>query len=93
MLAPLLSAGWTLGGDRLKRVPKEFADLAQSDGPRAELVRAKALSAARHFPPDDTLHSPELRSRIAENFRALGPLNEWLRQNVGVSRTPPRDPR
>jgi uncharacterized protein (TIGR02453 family) len=93
ILAPLLSEGWRLGGDRLKRVPKEFAELAESDGPRAELVRAKSLSAARHFPPDDTLHSPELRDRVAEHFRALAPLNEWLRQNVGASRTPPRDSR
>lgn len=86
LLDPLLSAGWRLGGDRLKRVPKEYAEVADGGGIRAELVRAKALSAARHFPPDDVLTSPQVRDRVAEGWRALGPLNDWLRDQVGVSR-------
>ena len=90
LLDPLLAAGWTLGGDRLKRVPKEYAEVAAGGGLRGELVRAKALSASRHFPPDDSLCSPQVRDRVAEGWRALGPLNTWLRDHVGASRVSPR---
>ena len=90
LLEPLLAEGWRLGGDRLKRVPKEYAELAEAGGLRSELVRAKALSAARHFPPDDLLTSPRVRHRVADGWRALGPLNDWLRHHVGPSRAVPR---
>jgi uncharacterized protein (TIGR02453 family) len=89
VLAPLLEQGWRLGGERLKRTPKEFGELAEAGGVRAELVRAKALSVARHHPPDDALASPAVRDRIADGWRAVGPLNDWLRDHVGASRAVP----
>ncbi|HSP37060.1 MAG TPA: DUF2461 domain-containing protein [Frankiaceae bacterium] len=89
ILVPLLADGWSLGGDRLKRVPKEFAEVAEALGNgslRADLLRAKALSAARHYPPDDELHTPDLRDRVATGWRAVRSLNVWLRDRVGPSR-------
>jgi len=91
VLAQLVARGCEIGGDRLKRVPKPLVEaLGDHDGIRADVVRAKTLSAARHFPPDDVLHTPEVRDRVAENWRALGPLNAWLRDRVGASRAAPR---
>ncbi len=86
ILAELTGAGFTVGGERLKRLPKPYDD----EHPRADLLRAKTLTAARHDPPDDALHTPAVRDRVAEGWRALGPLNLWLRDHVGVSRKPPR---
>jgi uncharacterized protein (TIGR02453 family) len=86
ILDRLVADGWSVGGDRLKRVPKPF----DAEHPRAELLRAKSLTVARHHPPDDELSTPAVLDRVREGWRAVGPLNRWLRDHVGPSRTPPR---
>jgi uncharacterized protein (TIGR02453 family) len=90
ILAALTDAGWTVGGERLQRIPPEHRDVADPADPRAELLRGKSLSAGRRYPPDAELHTAALKDRVAEGWRALGPLNAWLRDRVGASRTPPR---
>lgn len=85
VLDGLTAAGFTVGGDRLVRVPKEHAD-----APRQELLTLKSLTAARHHPPAPWLHTSQAYDRVAAAWRALGPLNAWLTQQVGPSRTPAR---
>jgi uncharacterized protein (TIGR02453 family) len=85
LLGDLTGAGFDVGGDRLKRVPKP----ADPDHPRADLLRAKTLTASRHHPPDDGLDSPETLERVRDGWRALAPLNRWLADHVGVSRAVP----
>lgn len=81
-LTKMRHAGFEVGGDRLKKVPKEHAD-----APHQELLTLKTLTASQHHPPAPWLHTPEAVERIADAWRALGPLNTWLHRHVG----PPRE--
>jgi uncharacterized protein (TIGR02453 family) len=74
--------GWELYGERLQRLPKPYDD----NHPRADLLRLKALAVARAFEPAEWLHEPECGERVAASWRALLPLNDWLRTHVGASR-------
>lgn len=79
-------AGWQLGGERLKRLPKPY----EPDHPRAELLHLKSLTASRHREPGEWLHEPSCGAEIAADWRALGPLNAWLSQHVGATHKPAR---
>ena len=76
---------WHLYGERLKRLPKPY----DATHPRAHLLHLKALAVARAFEPAEWLHEPECAQRVAQCWRALGPLNDWLRTHVGATRKPP----
>jgi uncharacterized protein (TIGR02453 family) len=82
LLERLRAQGFTVEGDRLKRVPTEFG----ADHPRADLLTLKTLWAAKTLPPDEELHGPGARSAVATAWRQLQPLNDWLAQHVGPSR-------
>ena len=84
VLHALRAAGWDVGGEQLARIPKPWDD----GHPRAGLLRHKSLTASRAHPPQAWLHTPVALSRVAEGWRQLGPLNDWLRRRVGVSRAP-----
>ena len=71
--------GWTLLGDRLKRLPKPY----EPDHPRADLLHSKSLAAGRAFEPAEWLHEPECGERVAQAWRAVSPLNDWLNAHVG----------
>ena len=75
-------AGWEVMGERLKRVPKPYAP----DHPRAELLLHKSLAAGLRLEPDEWLHTPECRERVAAAWRQVQPLNAWLSQHVGPTR-------
>jgi uncharacterized protein (DUF2461 family) len=77
--------GWDVNGDRLKRLPKPH----EPDHPRAELLHAKSLSAGKAFEPAEWLHEPECGQRIAQAWREVLPLRDWLTQHVGPSRREP----
>ena len=85
-LVPLLDRlreqGYTVHGERLKRVPSEFGP----DHPRADLLTLKTLWAARTLPPDPELHTPVVRERVVTAWRQLQPLNDWLAAHVGPTR-------
>jgi len=82
VLDALRSEGFTIEGERLKRLPKEFAP----EHPRAELLTRKALFAVRRYEPTAWLHTPQAATEVAQAWRAVAPLNAWLRDHVG----PPR---
>ena len=82
VLDRLRGQGFDVQGERLKRVPKEL----DADSPRAELLTLKTLFAVQEHEPQEWLHSPEAADRVADAWRALLPLNDWLRTHVG----PPR---
>jgi len=86
ILTALEKDGWTIGGERLRRVPKPW----DPDHPRAELMRAKSLTAGRSEPPDEWMHTTEVKNWVAQSWRTLQPLNDWLRRYVGASRAPAR---
>ncbi len=79
ILGQLGKDGLEPGGERLKRVPKEFGD----DPARADLLTLKSLTATVRHEPGDWLHGDEVLDRVRSAWRALGPLNTWLGQHVG----------
>ena len=82
LLAALREAGFTVEGERLKRLPKEF----DVDHPRADLLTLKTLFAVQQHEPAEWLHTPAARDVVAQAWRQLVPLNDWLRRHVGPSR-------
>ena len=83
VLATLRSAGFTVEGERLSRVPAEFG----ADHPRADLLTLKTLFAYRLFEPDEWLHTAKAAQVVAGAWREVTPLNDWLRLHVGPART------
>ena len=82
VLDALRADGWSVEAERLKRVPPQFP----ADHPRADLLTCKTLFAARQHEPAEWLHEPAAADAVAAGWRALLPLNAWLRDHVG----PPR---
>jgi uncharacterized protein (TIGR02453 family) len=78
LLGELVSAGFTVEGARLKRLPKELAD-----HPRADLLTLKTLFATRQDEPGEWLHTAAALDRVRDGWRAVAPLNDWLAQHVG----------
>ena len=74
----LEDAGFEIGGERLKTVPREFP----KDHPRAELLKYKSLTAGIAFGEPEWLGKPAAEERIRERWRQLRPLVEWLAQHV-----------
>lgn len=75
VLTTLRKGGMQVGGDQLKRVPKPY-DLQH---PRADLLRHKSLIAWVDHEPASWLHTGEAKARVIKAWKALGPLNTWLR--------------
>ena len=82
----LTAAGWTIGGDRLVRVPPGF----DRDGDRADLLRHRALHAARHWEPADWLHDRRALHEVQLAGRELTTLNAGFAENVGATTRDPR---
>jgi uncharacterized protein (TIGR02453 family) len=82
VLEQLEKAGFSVEGERLKRLPKEF----DADHPRVHLLTLKTLFAVQQHQPAEWLHTAEARDVVARAWRQLVPLNDWLRQHVGPSR-------
>lgn len=78
-LAVLSDAGLTVAGDKLKTRPRGVAP----NHPRLELLRHRSLYAWRQWDPDAQLHEPSCADRVAETWRLLRPLGEWLDDHVG----------
>ena len=68
-----------VAGDRLATRPRGVAP----DHPRLDLLRHRSLYAHCAWPPDDALHEPVTRERVAGAWRAVRPLTDWLADHVG----------
>jgi uncharacterized protein (TIGR02453 family) len=69
----------------LKTAPRGYP----KDHPRVELLRQKAVSAHSRL-AETSLHDADVvRQFVVDTFDACEPLNDWIRSNVGSSRTAP----
>ncbi|MFC4007943.1 DUF2461 domain-containing protein [Nonomuraea purpurea] len=82
----LVSAGYVLEGERLKTRPRGFDE----DHPRIDLLRHKSLYAGLVFEPEPWVHTAAVHGRVADAWRAFGPLVEWMSTNVRGSELPRR---
>ncbi len=65
----------------LKTAPRGYT----GDHPRIGLLRQDGIIGIWAHPPRAWLHSAKASDRVAEGWRALTPLNEWLARHVGPS--------
>lgn len=73
--------------DQLKTAPRGYP----RDHPRVELLRYKGLIGWYEHPPQEWLHRPEARDRVAEDWRSFADLNAWLDAHVGPTTEPMPD--
>jgi uncharacterized protein (TIGR02453 family) len=76
----LRTQGFEIRGEQLKTTPRGYA----ADHPRIDLLRYTSMSLGRSYGFDEVIHGPELLDRVREDWRALRPLVEWIRQRVDV---------
>lgn len=89
-------------GAELERIMKPIAKTFEVDGqqlktrprgvdpdhPRMELLRNKALTAARQYDVEPWVSTPKALTVIRKDWRALRPMMEWLADHVGPGEEP-----
>ena len=86
LLAKLRKSGYSIWAkETLKTAPRGYP----ADHPRIDLLRMKGVVAMAEHLPAKWWQTAKARDRIADDWRGLGPLNEWLSANVGPSELPP----
>jgi Conserved hypothetical protein (DUF2461) len=86
VLDDLVRAGFAVEGERLKRVPPELREAVPEDSPRHGLLTRKTLFAVLSLEPGPWLHEPGALDVVADAWRRLAPLNDWLARHVGPTR-------
>ena len=74
ILEALTSAGWTLGGEKLKTAPRGY----DIDHPRIALLRHKSMTLGKDFGFAPVIHSAELLDRVRDDWRTATPFVEWV---------------
>jgi uncharacterized protein (TIGR02453 family) len=82
----LATAGWSIEGEQLSRVPAGYS----ADGERLDLLKRKSLHATRTWEPADWLHERRAMDEVRDSWRDLRTLNIWLGDNVGATAKEPR---
>lgn len=82
----LTEAGLIVAGNRLATRPRGV----DPDHPRLDLLRYRSLYAWRSWPGEEPMLRPDLVERIADSWRTVAPLIEWLTDHVGPSDQPRR---
>jgi len=67
----------------LKTAPRGYP----KDHPRVDLLRQKAVSAHRRLSGAPLRDGTAVRDFVIETFDACGPLNDWIKSNVGPAET------
>lgn len=80
----LTKAGYRIDGEQLKTRPRGWS----AEHPRLALLRRKALYAGVRWEPAEWMHTPECADRVADAWRGIEPLVDWLRTQVGASVEP-----
>lgn len=70
----------------LKTAPRGYP----KDHPRVDLLRQKAVSAHRRLPGARLRDGDAVREFVVDTFDACGPLNDWIKSNVGSAEAAPR---
>jgi hypothetical protein len=86
ILGDLSQRGIELGHgmtEPLKTAPRGYP----KDHPRVDLLRQKAVSAHRRLSGASLRDGEAVREFVVETFDACGPLNDWIKSNIGSSRT------
>jgi uncharacterized protein (TIGR02453 family) len=79
LVAGLREKGFEIRGEQLRTSPRGY----DAGHPRIDLLRYKSMSLGKSYGCDDTIHGPGLLDRVREDWRALRPLVEWVRERVG----------
>jgi uncharacterized protein (TIGR02453 family) len=79
ILESLTSAGWQLGGERLKTTPRGY----DADHPRIELLRHKSMTLGRSYGFEPFIHTSELLDRVRADWREASPFVNWVSDNAG----------
>lgn len=74
------------GRTQLKTAPRGIA----ADHPRIDLLRQDGLIGIWAHPARAWLFTAQAATKVAEGWRRLAPLNEWLAAHVGPSELPSR---
>ena len=78
VVARLAEAGYDIGGDRMRTRPRGVA----ADHPRLDLMRHRGLTAGRVYDSGPQVHSGALADRVADDWRAMAPLVDWMADHV-----------
>jgi uncharacterized protein (TIGR02453 family) len=78
ILATMTSAGWELGGDKLKTSPRGY----DADHPRIELLRHKSMTLGKAYGFEPFIHTPELVDQVRADWRAATPFVEWVQRHA-----------
>ncbi len=78
-VAAVTTAGLTVGGNKLTRVPSGYP----KDHPRAELLRYRTLTAHREFGAPAWLATRRAQREVVKAWHQLDPLVAWLDTHVG----------
>lgn len=79
ILESLTTAGWQLGGERLKTTPRGY----DADHPRIELLRHKSMTLGRSYGFEPFVHTSELLDRVRDDWREASPFVDWVSDNAG----------
>lgn len=82
-VAAVRKAGYDVGSERYKRVPRGF----DPEHPRADLLRHDGLIAWGELPVEDA-RSPKFPGEVVAHYRKLAPIQRWMADLLGY-REPP----
>lgn len=78
LVSALRDQGLELGGEALRTAPRGYP----KDHQRIGLLRQKAFYGYREWPVAPWLHTPDVKKRVAEVWRACRPLHDWLGDRI-----------
>ncbi|WP_426299311.1 DUF2461 domain-containing protein [Arthrobacter sp. R-11] len=78
IVSQIADAGYSIGGEKLKTVPRGF----DKDHPRAELLKHKSLSAGLELGEPAWLSTPAAAGEIARRWEVLRPLVDWVSEHA-----------
>ncbi|MGN6686736.1 MAG: DUF2461 domain-containing protein [Actinomycetales bacterium] len=89
LIGTLERQGWTVDGQPLKTRPTGV----DRDHPDLDLLRFRALTAAKHYVSESWLATPAALAGIRADWKQIEPLVEWLGDHVGPAQDPALEPR
>jgi uncharacterized protein (TIGR02453 family) len=88
LLSEVAAAGFDIDGRPLKTRPRGVP----ADHPDLDLLRYRALTVGRTWPPGLELADRRALTLVRDGWRSIAPLLEWLADTVGPAVDPALDP-